>query len=175
VIVLGLSCFYHDAAAAIVRDGQLVAAAEEERFNRKKHYSDFPELAVRYCLEEAGITIDQVDHVGFYEKPIVKFDRILETILVEWPRSFTPWLKSMPIWMEKKLHIGSEIRRQLGVDRDVLYCQHHLAHAASAFLVSPFENAAIISADGVGEWTTTAWGVGRGTEMEFLNEIRFPH
>ena len=175
MIVLGLSCFYHDAAAALVRDGQLVAAAEEERFNRQKHYSDFPELAVEYCLKEAGITIDQVDYIGFYEKPIAKFDRILETILAQWPRSFQAWHKSMPIWMDTKLHIASEIRKKLGVDKDVLYCQHHLAHAASAFLVSGFDTAAIISADGVGEWTTTAWGVGRGTNLEFHKEIRFPH
>ncbi len=173
--VLGLSCYYHDGGAALVHDGQLVAAAEEERFNRKKHYSDFPKLAVEYCLREAGITIDQVDHIGFYEKPLVKFNRILETILACWPRTYFAWLKAMPLWLTQRLHIGSEIQKHLGVDQDILYCQHHLSHAASAFLVSPFEEAAIITADGVGEWTTTSWGRGCGSDMTMIKEIRFPH
>jgi carbamoyltransferase len=175
MIVLGISCFYHDAAAALVRDGQLVAAVEEERFSRKKHASNFPELAIKYCLQEAGVTINQVDYIGFYEKPLVKFDRILETILADWPRTHSVWVKSIPSWMDTKLHIGRTIRKTLGIDNEILFCQHHLSHAASAFLVSEFHEAAIISADGVGEWTTTAWGVGRGTDLEFLKEIRFPH
>jgi len=173
--VLGLSCFYHDAGAALVRDGRLVAAAEEERFNRQKHYSDFPAQAVQYCLKEGGLTIRDVDHICFYEKPLVKFNRILETILAQWPRTYSSWIKSMPIWMLTKLRIDQTIQEQLGTDQDILYCQHHLAHAASAFLVSPFHEAAIITADGVGEWTTTGWGIGRGVEMEFRKEIRFPH
>ncbi len=175
MIVLGLSCYYHDAGAALVRDGVLVAAAEEERFNRKKHYHGFPQQAVAYCLKEAGITIDQVDHIGFYEKPLVKFNRILETILAYWPRTYFSWLKAIPLWMSQRLRIGPEIQMKLGTDKDILYCQHHLSHAASAFLVSPFEEAAILTADGVGEWTTTSWGVGRGSDMEMLKEIRFPH
>ena len=158
-----------------MRDGELIAAAEEERFNRKKHFSGFPEQAIAYCLREGGITIDEVDHIGFYEKPMVKFNRILETILAYWPRTCVPWVKAIPLWMTQRLRIGSEIQRKLGTDKDILYCQHHLSHAASAFLVSPFEEAAIITADGVGEWTTTAWGVGRGNQMEFRKEIRFPH
>ena len=173
--VLGISCYYHDAGAALVRDGQLVAAAEEERFNRRKHYSDFPTLAVKYCLDEAGITIDEVDYIGFYEKPLVKFSRILETILADWPRTYWSWVRSMPVWLETKLRAGAAIQERLGTDKDIYYCQHHLAHAASAFLVSGFDESAIITADGVGEWTTTSWGVGRGTEMEILKEIRFPH
>ena len=173
--VLGISCYYHDAGAALVRDGQLVAAAEEERFTRRKHDNGFPARAIAYCLREAGITIEQVDHIGFYEKPLVKFNRILETILAEWPRSYLPWLKAMPLWLGHRLHIGREIQRKLGTDQEILYCQHHLAHAASAFLVSPFEEAAVLTADGVGEWTTTAWGVGRGTAIEMHKEIRFPH
>lgn len=173
--VLGISCYYHDAAAALVRDGQLVAAAEEERFNRQKHYNGFPEQAVRYCLEEAGLTIDQVDHVCFYEKPLVKFTRILETILACWPRTYRPWLKAMPLWLGHRLRIAHEIQEKLGTDRDILFCRHHLSHAASAFLVSPFEEAAILTADGVGEWTTTAWGVGRGNGIELRKELRFPH
>jgi carbamoyltransferase len=173
--VLGISCYYHDAGAALVKDGQLVAAAEEERFNRQKHYSDFPALAIQYCLDEAGITIDEVDYIGFYEKPLVKFSRLLETTLAGWPRTYWTWVKSIPVWAGGKLHIGRTIQKELKTDKDVYYCQHHLAHAASAFLVSSFDEAAIITADGVGEWTTTGWGVGRGTEIEIRKEIRFPH
>ncbi|UCD27587.1 MAG: carbamoyltransferase, partial [Planctomycetota bacterium] len=175
MIVLGISCFYHDAGAALVRDGELIAAAEEERFNRHKHYSDFPEQAIQYCFAEAGITIDDVDYIGFYEKPLVKFNRILETILTAWPRTYMSWIRSMPIWMLTKLRVHNIIQKKYGTDQEILYCQHHLSHAASAFLVSPFTEAAIISADGVGEWTTTAWGTGRGTELDFHKEIRFPH
>ena len=173
--VLGISCYYHDSGAALVCDGQLVAAAEEERFNRQKHFNEFPEQAIAYCLREAGLTIDQIDHIGFYEKPMVKFNRILETILARWPLTLRPWLKAMPLWLGKRLRIGKEIQDKLGIDKEILYCQHHLSHAASAFLVCPFEEAAIITADGVGEWTTTAWGVGRGTSIEITHEIRFPH
>ncbi len=175
MIVLGISCYYHDSGVALVRDGELVAAAEEERFNRKKHDNGFPSLAVDYCLKTAGITIDQVDHIGFYEKPFVKFNRILETILARWPLTLRPWLKALPLWMTQRLRIGSDIQNKLGTDKDILYCSHHLSHAASAFLVSPFEEAAIITADGVGEWTTTSWGVGRGTEIDMKKELRFPH
>lgn len=175
MIVLGISCYYHDSGAALVRDGKLIAAGEEERFNRKKHDSDFPKMAVEYCLKEAGITIDQVDHIGFYEKPLVKFNRILESILATWPRSYKAWLKAVPLWLTHRLNISADIQKQLGCDKDILYCQHHLSHAASAFLVSPYEEAAIITADGVGEWTTTAWGVGRGTQIEIQKELRFPH
>jgi carbamoyltransferase len=173
--VLGISCYYHDSGAALVCDGELVAAAEEERFNRIKHYSDFPKHAVDYCLAEAGITIADVDYITFYEKPLVKFNRILETILARWPLTYRNWVRSMPIWLLDKLRIGKTIQEELATDKDIYYCQHHLAHAASAFLVSPYEEAAVITADGVGEWTTTAWGVGRGTEITFEKEIRFPH
>ncbi len=173
--VLGISCFYHDSGAALVKDGQVVAAAEEERFNRKKHDNGFPALAIQYCLDQAGITIEQVDHIGFYEKPLTKFSRILETILADWPRTYGSWIKSMPVWLGNKLHTGRNIQKALNTDKDILYCQHHMSHAASAFLVSPFEEAAIISADGVGEWNTTGWGVGKGCEIEILKEINFPH
>lgn len=173
--VLGISCFYHDAAAALVRDGQLVAAAEEERFTRRKHDNGFPEQAIRYCLTEAGLTLDDVDHVGFYEKPLVKFNRILETILADWPRTYTSWIRSMPAWLGEKLHVARTINKRLGTDREILYCAHHLSHAASSFLVSPFDEAAILTADGVGEWTTTAWGVGRGNRIDIRRHIRFPH
>ena len=173
--VLGLSFFYHDAAAALVTDGQLVAAAEEERFTRKKHDSGFPSEAVQYCLEEAGIEIEDVDYIGFYEKPLVKFLRIVETCLAGWPWTYGTWVKSMPIWLQSKIRAGKIIQDRLGTDRDILFCEHHLSHAASAFLVSPYEEAAILTMDGVGEWTTTAHGIGRGTSMEFAEEIRFPH
>jgi len=175
VIVLGISCYYHDSGTALLRDGRLIAAAEEERFNRKKHFNGFPEQAIRYCLHEAGITIDDVDHIVFYEKPLVKFNRILETILGCWPFTYSQWLKAIPLWLGHRLRIGSEIQDRLGTEKSILYCQHHLAHAASAFLVSPFEEAAIITADGVGEWTTTSWGVGRGHQIEMHKEVRFPH
>ncbi|MHC4698904.1 MAG: carbamoyltransferase family protein [Planctomycetota bacterium] len=173
--VLGISCYYHDSGAALVCDGQLVAAAEEERFTRIKHDNGFPERAIQYCLSEAGITVDEVDYIGFYEKPLVKFNRILESILASWPLSYGAWLKAIPLWLVQRLHIGREIQEKLGVDREILYCQHHLSHAASAFLVSAFDEAAIITADGVGEWTTTSWGVGRGHKIEMSKEIRFPH
>jgi carbamoyltransferase len=175
VYVLGISCYYHDSGAALVHDGLVVAAAEEERFNRKKHYSDFPKLAVEYCLKEAGITLDQVDHIGFYEKPFVKFNRILETILTDWPRTYSSWIKSLPIWLTQKLNMGKTLREELDTDQEILFCQHHLSHAASAFLASPFEEAAILTADGVGEWGTTNWGVGKGYEIDLTHEIRFPH
>ncbi len=173
--ILGISCFYHDSGAALVRDGQLIAAAEEERFNRKKHYSDFPHLAIEYCLREAGITLDDVDHIGFYEKPFVKFNRILETILADWPRTYTGWIKSIPPWLTKKLNLSKTLQKELGTEKDILFCQHHLSHAASAFLPSPFDEAAIITADGVGEWTTTGWGTGRGSDIDITHEISFPH
>lgn len=173
--VLGISCYYHDSGAALVKDGQLVAAAEEERFSRQKHDHGFPSLAIEFCLKTAGITIEQVDHIAFYEKPLVKFNRILETILAYYPRTYKPWLTAMPLWLGHRLRIGSEIQEKLGTDKEILYCQHHLSHAASAFLVSPYEEAAIITADGVGEWTTTSWGIGRGTEIEMKKELRFPH
>jgi len=175
VNVLGISCYYHDSGAALVRDGKLIAAAEEERFSREKHDHGFPEQAIRFCLREAGITIEQVDHIGFYEKPLVKFNRILETILACWPLTYRAWLTATPLWLGHRLRIGREIQEKLGTDKEILYCQHHLSHAASAFLVSPFAEAAIITADGVGEWTTTGWGVGRDTTIEMRKELRFPH
>jgi len=175
VYVLGISCYYHDSGAALVRDGALIAAAEEERFTRRKHDNGFPARAIEYCLGEAGIGAAEVDYIGFYEKPLVKFNRLLESILACWPLSYRAWLKALPLWLTQRLHIGREIQERLGVDQEIMYCQHHLAHAASAFLVSPFEEAAILTADGVGEWTTTSWGVGRGTAIELKKELRFPH
>ncbi len=173
--VLGISCFYHDAAAALVVDGIPVAAAEEERFSRRKHDNGFPTHAIDFCLRQAGLAASDLSHVVFYEKPLVKFDRLLTTILATWPRSLGVWVRGIPPAITQKLRIGNIIAAHLGGDVDVLYCQHHLSHAASAFLVSPFDEAAIITADGVGEWATTAWGAGRGTNIEMRREMRFPH
>lgn len=173
--ILGLSCYYHDAAAALVKDGELIAAAEEERFTRKKHDSGFPAKAVEYCLKEAGITIEQVDHIGFYEKPMVKFGRILETAIANWPLSYKSFRQAVPKWLTSRLRIKKEIQDALKTDKPIIFGEHHLSHAAAAFLVSPFEEAIIMTLDGVGEWATTMYGFGKGTDIKIEKEIRFPH
>ncbi len=174
--ILGLSCFYHDSAAALLKDGEVVAAAQEERFTRKRHDSDFPARAVRYVLKEAGIGPEQLDAVGFYDKPLLKFERMLETYLATFPKSFGSFRTAMPVWMKEKLWVPSLIRRELKPYKGpILFAEHHMSHAASAFLVSPFEEAAILTVDGVGEWATSSFGVGRGTDIEMFKEIRFPH
>jgi len=175
--VLGISCYYHDAGAALVRDGELVAAAEEERFNRKKHFSEFPKEAIAYCLAEAGIRACDVDHIGFYEKPFVKFDRILNVYTYSWPKSMRSFLKAIPLWLKNRIWMRSQIQKELGLDGDhpILFGEHHLSHAASAFLVSPFERAAILTIDGVGEWATTTRGIGEGTKIVLDDQISFPH
>lgn len=173
--ILGLSCHYHDAAAALVMNDQLAAAAEEERFTRIKHDHGFPARAAEFCLRQGGLSIDEIDYVVFYEKPLVKFDRILETVLAGWPWTFGLFLKSIPAWVSTKLRMTEDMAKRLGRRDRPLCALHHLSHAASAFFVSPFDEAAIITADGVGEWATTAWGVGRGSTIEMRREIRFPH
>lgn len=173
--VLGISCYYHDAAACLVRDGVVVAAAEEERFSRKKHDSGFPHRAIDYCLKAGGITENDLDAIGFYEKPILKFERILQSTLAGFPRSWGLFARAMPTWLRQKLWIRTDIQESLGSGVPVYFIEHHLSHAASAFLVSPFDEAAILTFDGVGEWTTTAAGYGRGTEIELAREIRYPH
>jgi carbamoyltransferase len=173
--ILGISCFYHDAAAALLRDGELVAAAHEERFTRKRHDSALPVEAVGYCLREAGIGIGDVDYVVFYDKPLVKFERILTTYLATFPRSLPSFSKAIPLWLKEKLFVPKTIERGLGFEGPLLFAEHHQSHAASAFLPSPFEEAAILTIDGVGEWATATQGVGRGNAFELLNEIRFPH
>ena len=174
--VLGLSCYFHDSAAALLQDGQLVAAAEEERFTRKKHDYDFPQQAIDYCLRTAGITARDLDAVAFFEKPFVKFERILLTALQTFPRSYAPFRGALTAWLGDKLWIRHHIQRRLGVPPDRIYfSEHHLSHAASAFLCSPFEEAALLTVDGVGEWTTASFGVGKGTDMRLLKELRFPH
>ena len=176
VYVLGLSAYYHDSAACLLRDGEVVAAAQEERFTRKRHDADFPAQAVAWCLAEAGIDAARVDHVVFYDKPVTKFARLLETHAAMAPRGLRSWLTAMPVWLKQKLFTAREIERALGELRsDVLFTEHHQAHAASAFLPSPFERAAVLTLDGVGEWTTTSAGVGEGGRVELHRELRFPH
>ncbi|MBI3494354.1 MAG: carbamoyltransferase [Acidobacteria bacterium] len=174
--ILGISAYYHDSAACLLRDGRIVGAAQEERFTRKKHDAAFPTNAVAYCLREAGIGIDDVTHVAFYEKPLVKFDRLLETSVAVSPRGFRPFLMAMPIWLGEKLWQADEIQKQLGTDqKTILFGNHHESHAASAFYPSPFEEAAILTIDGVGEWTTSSVGMGRGHELTLFKETEFPH
>ena len=174
--ILGISCYYHDAAAALLRDGQLVAAAEEERFSRVKHDSGFPKASIQFCLETAGISSQDLDYVVFFEKPFRKFDRILMSVLQTYPRSWKVFRESMLTWIIDKLWVASTIESELGVDKDkVLFCEHHLSHAASAFLCSPFDEAAILTVDGVGEWVTGTWGVGRGSQISLTGQTEFPH
>lgn len=175
MIILGISCFYHDAAAAIIRDGQLLAAAQEERFTRIRHDAEFPVHAINYCLREAGIATNELDYVGFYDKPFVKFERLLYTYLSTFPMGLGSFLKAMPVWLKDKLWIPQLIRNQLDYDGPIVYSEHHESHAASAFLVSPFEKAAILTIDGVGEWETTTYGIGEGNDIHLMKCIHFPH
>jgi carbamoyltransferase len=176
VYILGLSCFYHDSAAALLRDGELVAATEEERFSRIKHDFGFPDRSIAYCFEEAGITARDLDYVVFYEKPFRKFERILMTSFQNYPRSWRMFGEAMINWFGDKLWMKTIIKEKLGIeDRKILFEDHHLSHAASAFYPSPFEEAAILTIDGVGEWTTAALGKAKGNDITLLDEIRFPH
>ncbi len=175
--ILGISAFYHDSAAALVCDGEMVAAAQEERFTRRKHDESFPRQAVQYCLKAAGLSVRELDAVVFYEKPLLKFERLLETYLAFAPRGLASFCRAMPWWLQTKWHLPREIDRGLGGDYTgpIQFCLHHEAHAASAFFPSPFEEAAILTMDGVGEWTTTSWGRGQGNKITLEQEIRFPH
>jgi carbamoyltransferase len=175
--ILGLSAYYHDAAAAVVVDGEIVAAAQEERFTRRKHDCSFPSRAVAYCLDAAGLATKDLDYVVFYDKPFLTFERLLETYLSFAPRGFGSFVRAMPLWFTEKLHLPREIRRQLGGDytRRMAFVEHHESHAASAFFPSPFDEAAILTFDGVGEWATATMGVGRGNRMQLHAELRFPH
>ena len=172
--ILGISAFYHDSAAALLCDGEIVAAAQEERFTRKKGDATFPENAIAYCLRVGGISAKDLAYVGFYDKPLLKFERILETYLEVVPKGFRSFLKAAPLWIKEKLYMEKQIRDGLGYDGEVLYAEHHESHAASAFFPSPFEEAAILTMDGVGEWATASYGVGRGNELELFKEIRWP-
>ncbi|MEO8381021.1 MAG: carbamoyltransferase [Acidobacteriota bacterium] len=173
--IVGLSAYYHDSAACLVRDGEIVAAAQEERFTRKKHDSAFPAQALASVLRAGGIAIEEVDFVVFYDKPLLKFERLLSTYVGFAPRGITSFLQSMPLWLKEKLHLPREIRKRSGFQGKLLFSQHHEAHAASAFYPSPFEEAAILCFDGVGEWATTSYWTGRGNRITPLQEIRFPH
>jgi len=173
--VLGISCHYHDSAACLMTDGELVAAAQEERFNREKHCSDFPLQAINYCIEAGGITFDDIDHVVFYEKPYLKLARVVTEHVRAYPRSFRHFVRSMPDWLGDRLAIPLLLQNELGYEGSVLFVKHHMSHAASSFLVSPFEQAAILTADGVGEWACLTCGVGRGSRIEILEEQRYPN
>ncbi len=173
--ILGISAYYHDSAAALIEDGRIVGAAQEERFTRVKGDSAFPHQAIGWCLDEAGVALDGVDHVVFYEQPLVKFERLLVTALTTAPRGLRGFLAAMPDWLTRKLWLEREIARELGLRRRVWFVDHHRSHAASAFYPSPFETAAILTIDGVGEWSTATWGVGRANRIELREELRFPN
>lgn len=175
--ILGISAFYHDSAAALVIDGRIVAAAQEERFTRKKHDPEFPSNAIEFCLQQAGITLKDIDYVAFYDKPLLKFERLLETYLAVAPVGFRSFLAAMPVWLRGKLYLPGLMRKALGGEykKRFVFTEHHESHAASAFYPSPFESAAVLTVDGVGEWATATIGRGRGKNLELLEELRFPH
>jgi carbamoyltransferase len=175
VNILGISAFYHDSAACLVRDGTILAAAQEERFTRKKHDASFPKHAVDYCLQAGGITSQEVDFVAFYEKPFVKFDRILHSYLAYAPAGIHSFLKAIPIWIKEKIWMKEVIAKTLDYGGKILFPEHHESHAASAFFPSPYSEAAFLTVDGVGEWTTTSFGVGRDNQIEIYGELHFPH
>ena len=174
--ILGISAFYHDSAAALIVDGEIVAAAQEERFTRIKHDFAFPVHAIEYCLKEAGLAPEDLDYVGFYDKPLLKFERLLETYLSFAPVGFRSFLKAMPLWLRQKLHLPREMNKGLGgrFKKRYVFTEHHESHAASAFFPSPFEEAAILTLDGVGEWATASYGAGRGSKIQLTHELRFP-
>ena len=175
--ILGISAFYHDSAAALVQDGRITAAAQEERFTRIKHDASFPTHAAEFCLRQAGITAEQLDFVVFYEKPLVKFERLLETYIAYAPRGFRQFLMGIPAWLRQKLHLPREMDKALDhrYKGRYVFCEHHESHAASAFFPSPFDEAAILTFDGVGEWATASFGAGRGNRIEITHEMHFPH
>lgn len=180
--VLGISAYYHDSAAALLRDGEIVAAAQEERFTRKKHDAGFPKHALEYCLKEAGVTLAEVDYVAFYDKPFLKFERLLETYVAFAPRGFESFRKAIPVWLREKLFLKDLLIKELKAnapdydwDSRLRFSEHHLSHAASAFFPSPFAEAAVLTMDGVGEWATTSLAIGRGNQLEVVKEIHFPH
>jgi len=173
--ILGISAYYHDSAACLVRDGEVVAAAQEERFSRKKHDHRYPARAVDFCLRHAGITPADLGYVAFYDKPLLKFERLLETYIDYAPRGLRSFLMAMPLWLREKLWIREQVGKEAGFAGQVLFTEHHESHAASAFFPSPFESAAVLTMDGVGEWATSSYGYGRGSELHLLKELHFPH
>lgn len=182
MIIVGISAYYHDSACALIRDGVIVAAAQEERFTRKKHDPDFPIHALQFCLDEAGIAAEEIDYVAFYDKPFLKFERLLETYLAFAPKGFSSFRLALPVWLREKLFLKSllakelkQIAPKLNWEDKLLFGEHHQSHAASAFFPSPFEEAAVLTLDGVGEWATTSLAIGRGNNLEIMREIHFPH
>ena len=173
--ILGISAYYHDSAACLIRDGEIIAAAQEERFTRKKHDHRFPRNAAAYCLREAGLEPNELDYVAFYDKPLIKFERLLETYLAYAPAGFPSFLMAMPLWLKQKLFMRDTIRKEMGYEGVILFPEHHESHAASAFFPSPFEEAAVLTMDGVGEWATSSMGVGKGNRVELISEMHFPH
>ena len=173
--ILGISAYYHDSAACLINDGEIIAAVQEERFTRKKHDYRFPKNAIKYCLDYAGIKGSELDYIAFYDKPFLKFERLLETYLSFAPTGIKSFLKAMPLWLKEKIWIKELIRNEMGFEGKILFPEHHLSHAASAFYPSPFKEAAILTMDGVGEWTTTSYGVGNQNRIELLADIKFPH
>ena len=173
--ILGISAFYHDSAACLVQDGKIAAAAQEERFTRIKHDHSFPKHAIDYCLQERGLTAKDLDYVAFYDKPFIKFERILETYLAYAPKGIQSFIKAMPLWIKQKLWIKSLLDDEIGFDGKLLFPEHHQSHAASAFFPSPYQDAAFLTLDGVGEWTTASYGVGQGNSLDIHAEIKFPH
>lgn len=178
--ILGISAFYHDSAACIIEDGKIIAAAQEERFSRKKHDNSFPVHAVRFCMDYSRVSISELNAIVFYEKPFLKFERLLETYYAFAPCGFFSFLKAMPVWIKEKLFLKNVLIKELSTFGDIsktklLFPEHHLSHAASAFYPSPFEEAAILTVDGVGEWATSTIGYGKGKEIKILKELNFPH
>ncbi|HNW39733.1 MAG TPA: carbamoyltransferase N-terminal domain-containing protein [Candidatus Omnitrophota bacterium] len=173
--ILGISCYYHDAAACLIKDGIVVAAAQEERFNRIKNSADFPINAINFCVQESKIAFSDIDYVAFYEKPFLKFHRVVLDHLKTWPFSFTNFLKTMPKWLQDRLILPLTLEKETGFKGKTLFVNHHLSHAASAFLVSPFEQAAILTSDGIGEWATLTCGLGRGNDIKIYKELRYPN
>jgi carbamoyltransferase len=173
--ILGISAFYHDSAACLVRDGKIMSAAQEERFTRKKHDSSFPKNAINFCLKDNNLTVQDLDYVAFYDKPFLTFERILETYLSYAPLGIKSFIKALPLWIKKKLWMKELIKKELGYEGKIIFPEHHESHAASAFYPSPFQEAAVLTMDGVGEWTTASYGTGKDNNIEILSEIKFPH
>ncbi len=173
--ILGISAFYHDSAVSLVQDGRIIFAAQEERFTRKKHDFSFPKSAINYCLQSSGLKVKDIDYVAFYDKPFLKFERILMTYLTYAPFGVRSFIKAMPLWIKQKIWMKEFIKKELGFEGNIIFPEHHESHAASAFFPSPFQEAAFLTIDGVGEWSTTSYGIGKGNQINILSEIHFPH
>ena len=173
--ILGISCYYHNSAACIIKDGEVVAAVEEERFTRKKFDDGFPSEAIDYCMNEAGITTKDLECVAFYDKSILKFERLLDNYITLAPLGLKSFLNVIPKWLHKRIWVKEEIKKHLKYNGEIIFPEHHISHAAYAFFTSPFNQSAILSVDGVGEWTTTAFGTGKNTSINLTNDIRWPH